>query len=412
MIDLGMFQGPQDIDELNYRQLGVDCRSLSGVILTHAHLDHCGRLPILESHGFGRDIYMTAPTADLTELSLFDSAKISVEDHPKRMLYTKDQVSAVIKRFRIIPYHKECIIDDFRVVFRDAGHIMGSASIEVDVDGKKIVFSGDIGNSPEDITRPTETFESADIVVMESTYGDRSHPVGNPTEIISAEIDSVVANGGTLLIPAFSLERTQELLHIIHHLQPNIPVYLDSPMAERATVIYEKYKDLMNAEILSDFKVLDPFVFPSLHMVENRQDSGVALRSPGPKVIIAGSGMMTGGRVLGHAQVLLPMESTRLLIVGYQGEGTLGRALLDGAKDVRIDGEEVRVAAHISETQLMSSHADQPKLLKWLGSIRGVKKVFITHGEDGPRKVLAGKISSHLHISDIVLPKLDEEIIF
>ena len=366
---------------------------------------------MLEKFGFTRDIFMTAPTADLAELSLLDSAKISHEDHHKHILFDTDDVGALIKRFREVPYDKEFSIGEFSIIFRDAGHIMGSASVEVQVDGKHIVFSGDLGNSPEDITRPTELIQRADYVVMESTYGDRLHPAGDPSEVIRREIEAVVASGGTLLIPAFSLERTQELLHIIDHINPTIPVYLDSPMAQRATVIYEKYKDLMNKEITEHYKKDNPFSFPMLHMVANRQESGDILRADGAKVIIAGSGMMTGGRILGHAQVLLPVESTRLLIVGYQGEGTLGRALLNGDKEVYIDGEPVRVAAHISETQVMSSHADQGQLLSWLKNIKDVKKVFLTHGENGPRTALAEKIQKEIGISDITLPMLNQEVV-
>lgn len=410
LVDMGLFQGPADVDALNFRPFEASIKSIDGVILTHAHLDHCGRLPMLEKLGYSRDIYMTAPTADLTELSLLDSAKISHEDHHKHILFDTEDVGALIKRFREIPYHKEFYIGEFAVTFRDAGHIMGSASVEVRIDGKLIVFSGDLGNTPEDITRPTEQIASADYVIMESTYGDRLHPTGNPSDVIRAEIDAVVESGGTLLIPAFSLERTQELLHIIDHINPNIPVYLDSPMAQRATVIYEKYKDLMNKEITEHYKKDNPFTFPMLHLIANRQESGDILRADGAKVIIAGSGMMTGGRILGHAQVLLPIESTRLLIVGYQGEGTLGRALLNGATEVHIDGENVRVAAHISETQVMSSHADQGQLLLWLKHIKGVKKVFLTHGEDGPRIALAEKIQQNIGITDVVLPMLNQEI--
>ena len=410
LIDLGLFQGPHEIDALNYRPFEVNCASLAGVILTHAHLDHCGRLPILINHGFTGKIYMTAPTADLTELSLLDSAKINEEDHPDTMLYDKEQVYRLIRQFEQVEYHTPFYIGSFTILFRDAGHIMGSASIGITVDGKHIVFSGDLGNSPEDITMPTETIRSADVVIMESTYGDRNHPQGKPSDSLRTEIAAVMESGGTVLIPAFSLERTQELLHLIYHIHPTIPVYLDSPMAQKATVIYEKYKHLMNPEILADFKIHDPFIFPALQLIESRRDSGNMLRSDGPKVIIAGSGMMTGGRVLGHAQVLLPRESTRLLIVGYQGEGTLGRALLEGQKEIRIYGEDVRVAAHISETQTMSSHADQRQLMHWLSAMDGVQKVILTHGENGPRGVFAEKIKTELHMTDVNMPLLNEEI--
>jgi metallo-beta-lactamase family protein len=365
---------------------------------------------MLEKLGFRGDVYMTEPTADLTELSLLDTAKIAHEDHPERALFDSRDVTALLKRFRTFPYHQQFNIQGFAITFIDAGHIMGSASVQVEVDGKIFAFSGDLGNTPEDITMPTEYFEKADYVVMESTYGDRVHPPGQPEDIIAEEIHQVKSTGGALLIPAFSLERTQELLHILHHMNPDVPVYLDSPMAQRATAIYERYKSYMNEEMSKDFQTAHPFIFPTLHMVANRTESGEAMRSDGPKVIIAGSGMMTGGRILGHAQVMLPMDTTVLLFVGYQGPRTLGRALLSGDKQVYIGGESVHVAARIAELQTMSSHADQPKLLQWLKVIKGVDHVFLTHGDDEPRAALKEKIQKELGIAKVSLPHHNEEI--
>ncbi len=410
LIDLGSFQGASHIEELNFRPFEADCSSLLGVVLTHAHLDHCGRLPILVQKGFTGLVYLTAPTADLTELSLLDSAKIHLEDHENISLFNKVHVSELVERFHIVNYHQEFSIGPFHIVFRDAGHIIGSAIVEITVDGKHIVFSGDLGNSPEDLTLPTEKISSADVVIMESTYGDRNHPDGNPSDILREEIDAISKTSGTLLIPAFSLERTQELLHLLYHIHPTLPVYMDSPMGQKATEIYQKYKSLMNSEIQSDFKGHNPFLFPALRITHNRRDSMDALYAPGPKVIIAGSGMMTGGRILMHAQYFLPEKSTRLLIVGYQGEGTLGRLLLEGEKNVVISGKRVHVEAEIHETQTMSSHADQQTLFRWLKEIKGVKKVILTHGENEPRSVLAQKITSELHIENIAKPLLNEEL--
>lgn len=410
LIDLGSFQGPPEIEELNFNPLQIEYPALLGVILSHAHLDHCGRLPLLVQHGFTGNIYMTSPTRDLTELSLLDSAKIHRMDNVQKILFNKVHVSQVVEKMLTVPYHREFEIGPFRILFRDAGHIIGSASVEIVVDGKKVVFSGDLGNSPEDITMPTETIDSADVVVMESTYGDRNHPPGDPADVLREEIAEVSKNTGVLLIPAFSLERTQELLHMLHHIHPSMPVYLDSPMGQKATLIYEKYKPLMNAEIRADFKGNNPFVFPFLRASHSRRDSMDALHAPGPKVVIAGSGMMTGGRVMSHAAELLPLKSTRLLIVGYQGEGTLGREILQGAKDVKIAGKPVHIEANIRDTQTMSSHADQSQLLSWLQAISGVKKLFLTHGEDGPRAALKDKIISTIGISDIALPILNEEL--
>ena len=329
---------------------------------------------------------MTPPTRDLTEISLYDSAKIAKEaNHP--ILYDHNLAVETVMKFETVDYRIPRQIGNFIVTFRDAGHILGSASLEI-VDNspnseiKKIVFSGDLGNSPEDLEQATELIDNADAVVMESTYGDRLHPKENPVDLVQSEINAIETSGGTLLIPTFSLDRTQELLHIIMHLKKNIKVksetsiYMDSPMAEKATRVYVNYPKDFNQEIQSDLKIGDVFNFPGLKVIGRGGESEVLHNIPGPKVIIAGSGMMTGGRIRAHAAFYLPMESTRLLIVGYQGVKTLGRELLSGNKNVYIDGVSVNVKASINETQAMSSHADQAQLMNWLGHIKGVKKVF------------------------------------
>ncbi len=416
LIDLGMFQGPSEIDDLNFITPELDGKSLSAAILTHAHLDHCGRLPLISQLGFKGKVYMTQPTIELTRLSLLDSAKISKENHPEKPLYTISEVEDLCSQFSPIDYNLTFQVGGFTISFRDAGHIIGSATIEVVTDSQKIVFSGDLGNSPEDLTKPTQQISSADFVVMESTYGDRLHPHENAQDTIRSEITTIESTGGTLLIPAFSLERTQELLHIISHLKhtgaikPETAVYLDSPMAEKATNIYIKYSSYLNDEIKAHFKSSDPFSFPGLQVIEDRRDSGALNDIGGPKVIIAGGGMMTGGRIVNHAKYYLPIASTRLLIVGYQGEGTLGRQLLDGQKRVVADGQEILVNAHVSETRAMSSHADQNQLLSWLQNISGVKRVVLTHGEEAPRLVLKDKISSQLGISDISTPHQNDQL--
>mgnify|MGYP001588648671 CR=1 FL=1 len=289
--------------------------------------------------------------------------------------------------------------------------------MEIIVDGQKIVFSGDLGNTPEPLAKPTEKINQADIVVMESTYGDRMHPEGVASDIVCDEINMIENNQGTLLIPAFSLERTQEILHIISHLKSQnrvkreTAVFLDSPMAEKATEIYEKYVSFMNDEIKADFSRANPFDFPGLRVTKDRKESLKIAKLNAAKVIIAGGGMMTGGRIVSHARQFLGKSSTRLLIVGYQGEGTLGRKLLERQPVVRIGQQQIQVTAHITDIQTMSSHADQGQLMNWLTSITGLKKVILTHGEDGPRKVLADKIRDNLGLSDIILPSLNQEVV-
>lgn len=420
LIDMGMFQGVSAETAWNFKPLEFDPKNLVGVILTHAHLDHSGRLPLLTMNGFRGQVWMTPPTYDLIELSLYDTAKIAA-DNPSQALFAEGDVRNFLRQARTVPYHQEFTVGDFKVFFRDAGHLLGSTSVEIiDTSAtgelKKIVFSGDLGNTPQLIIRPTEKIASADVVVMESTYGDKSHPDQNPLDVLASEINTVEHTGGTLLIPAFALERTQDILVLIRQLRADgridhrTPFFLDSPMAIKATAFYRLYPDLFNKEALEKFKHEDIFNFEALEVVEDFRFSKKIKKFKGAKVIIAGSGMMTGGRILSHAKEFLPQKNTRLLLVGYQGEETLGREILEGAHSVQIDKLTVKIRAHINETQSLSSHADQPRLLNWLGNIRGVKKVFLTHGDEIPRQVLGEKIKSEIDISQIHLPKMNEEV--
>lgn len=422
LIDLGMFQGPAEIDKLNYLPYDYDVSTLTGAILTHAHLDHCGRLPILMSKGFKGSIYMTPPTRDLAELSLMDSAKIAKEDKSK-VLYNTSDVLNLVKQFVTVDYHKEIHIGDFIVTFYDAGHILGSASLEIidktpSSDIRKVIFSADIGNYPAYLEDATEFIKSGDAVVIETTYGDRQHPVESPIDALQAEINAVEVNGGTLLIPSFSLDRAQELLHMIMHMkkegkiQKETPVILDSPMAEKATKIYVDYPKYFNPHIEAEYKLGEMFDFPGLEVTKDwRQSLAIHARTEA-KVIIAGAGMMTGGRIVGHAQYYLPMASTRLMIVGYQGEGSLGRELLNGKTEVVIKGQKVLVNASVHDTQGLSSHADQGQLMEWLKAIIGVKKLILTYGDDHSRIGFKEKVKSELGITDITLPKLGDKVIF
>lgn len=420
LIDLGMFQGPAEIEKLNYEPFGFDVSKLSGAILTHAHLDHCGRLPILMKLGFRGNIYMTPPTADLTELSLYDSAKIAKEDKTQ-VLYNSLDVSNLLRQFVTMDYHQEIHIGDFTVTFYDAGHILGSASLEIidknpSSDIRKIIFSADIGNFPAYLGEHTEFIKSADAVVTETTYGDRLHNDESPIDALQSEINAIEISGGTLLIPSFSLDRAQELLHMIMHLKKEgkvlteTPVILDSPMAEKATKIYVDYPKYFNDHIETEYKRGELFDFAGLEVTKDWRQSQAIHARPVPKVIIAGSGMMTGGRIVGHAAHYLPIPSTRLMIVGYQGEGTLGRDLLEGKKDVFIKDTRIEVKASVHDTQGMSSHADQGQLLEWLKAIQGVKKIFLTHGDEHSRVGFKEKVNKDLGITDITLPKLGDEI--
>ncbi len=414
MVDLGMFQGPFHIENLNRAPLDVSIPDIEGVVLTHAHLDHCGRLPLLAQLGYTGKIYMTKPTRELIEIVLLDAAKISHSQNDEP-LYTEEDVQRVLDMSSVVDYHTPFEIGGYGISMYDAGHILGSASVLIN-GAQKMIFSGDLGNSPEELLHATERIAAADVVVMESTYGDRTHHVEDTDTMLQNEINSVERNGGVLLIPAFSMERTQEILHKIDHLKREnkvlaaTPVYLDSPMAIKTTSVYKEFKNLYSPELTNHVKKDDPFDFPGLSLVESVDESKAILGVYGAKVIIAGSGMMSGGRIMYHALEYLSYRSSRLFIVGYQGEGTLGRDILDGARVVTIKGRKVQVNATVTHSSGMSAHADQPKLLSWFNSIQGVKRLVLTHGEDGPRTHLKQKINEAQADLTIDTPHLNETI--
>ncbi len=425
LVDLGLFQGVEEPKTFNNETLYFKAHDLTGVVLTHAHLDHCGRLPLLVQAGYTGPIYMTEATRQLVDLSLFDSAKVMAEGEQRRggrkALFSEEEVEKLLLLCRVVHYDKPLTIGNFEITLRDAGHILGSASAEVTdkregFGPKRIVFSGDLGNTPQDLIRPTEPIAEAELVVMESTYGDRTHGGEDAVKVLTEEINAVEASGGTLLIPAFSLERTQEILHKIDHLKKNklvrdeTLVFLDSPMSIKATMIFKHFPELYNDELSGHAKTDDPFDFPGLVLVEKGAESAKIHEIERAKVIIAGSGMMAGGRILHHAIEFLPLATTRLLQVGFQAVGTIGRRILDGEKKVRIYDAEVEVAANIRNVTSMSAHADQPRLMHWLSQIKGVKRVFLTHGEELPRLVLAEKIKNDLGITDVVLPKMNQAV--
>lgn len=420
LIDLGMFQGLPEIEKLNYLPFDYNCAQLDGAILTHAHLDHCGRLPILLPKGFKGKIHMTGPTRDLTEISLLDSAKIAIQDN-KKILYDRDLAYKTIDRFVVQNYREDFPVGDFKVRMRDAGHILGSTFLEIEdmrcsSEIRKIIFSGDLGNYPEDLVKTTEFADEADAVVMESTYGDRLHPEEDSSKMLQDEINAVESSGGTLLIPTFALERTQELLHLIMHLKKDgkvraeTPIILDSPMADKATEVYMDYPELFNVHIEEDLASGGMFNFEGLEVIIKRSQSRALYKRNEAKVILAGSGMMAGGRIVGHAAQYLSKKENRLFIVGYQGEGTLGRELMEGKKEVVIEGKNIVVKSSVTATHAMSSHADQQQLLDWFTHIKGVKKLFLTHGEDASRLAFSKRVTEECGLHDIHLPILNQTI--
>ncbi len=413
LVDLGIFQGIDDKQNINFSSLLFDAEKLQMVLLTHAHLDHCGRLPLLVKEGFMGTIYATEPTKMITEISLFDSLKVTQEEG-KEPLYTKEEVEKTCSQIKVVSYDVPFMVDEWKIIFRNAGHILGAASIEISQPSlglQTIVFSGDLGDSPEDLIQPIKYIDKAKIVVMEATYGSSIHPQEDVLGILQQEINIIEKTNGVLLIPAFSIERTQQILHKIDFLKgknkikKDLPVFLDSPMAIKVTEVFKRYPNFYNAKLFLD---ADPFNFPNLIRTKTVEESKNILQSSNPKIIIAGSGMMVGGRILYHLKNYLSLPLTRLLIVGYQAPGTLGRKIEDGVKKITIFGQKVEIKAVINKIESLSSHADQLHLLRWLKHIKDVEKVFLVHGENEQRTTLKEKIKKELGLENIFLPIRNE----
>lgn len=412
LVDCGMFQGNQFSEEKNQDPLLFNPAELSGVIVTHAHLDHVGRLPLLVKNGYEGKFYATAPTIELTELILDDALQIMLYNQRhfgKSVLYDSTDIASVMGRFKPVDYHEKfSLAPDVNFTFYDAGHIFGSAFVEVEADGKRVVFSGDIGNVNVPILRDTETLPGdVDVLVCESTYGDRLHEsMFRRQEILENLILSAIGRGGTLMIPSFSLERTQELIYDLNdlvarqHRLPHVPIFLDSPLAIKATKTYLKYPQYYDQEAARLLKSGDElFQFPGLVMTETKEESKKINQMPGIKIIIAGAGMMNGGRIVHHAMRYLSDERNTLLIVGYQAQDTLGRKILNGQSPVEIMGEQIPVRCHVKAVGALSAHGDQNKLLDWVGGGSSVpKKVLLTHGEPPAAEALAKRLTGDLNV--------------
>ncbi len=404
LVDCGMFQGGQFNEAKNKEPLPFDPAELSAVFVTHAHLDHVGRLPLLIKNGYEGKIYATAPTIELLELILEDAFHIMQYNHKHNMgelLYDTTDIAAVMDRCKAVKYNEKFSpASDIDIILHDAGHIFGSAFVEVEAEGKRVVFSGDVGNANMPILKDTEELpKEIDVFVCESTYGNRLHEtVSKREEMLAGLISEAVTRGGTLMIPSFSLERTQELIYMLndlidrHRILPRVPIFLDSPLAIKALKTYLKYTEYYDEAAMKLYKAGDElFDFPGLVTTETVEESKKINNTPGPKIIIAGSGMMNGGRILHHALRYLSDPRSTLLIIGYQSEGTLGRKILDGHSPVNVMGEKVQVKCQVKAIGALSAHADQVKLLAWIDKAKP-KKVLLTHGELEVSQVLAGKI--------------------
>jgi metallo-beta-lactamase family protein len=389
-----MFQG-MDSHAKNFSSFGFDPKHIDFVLLTHSHLDHCGRLPKLYKEGFRGRVYSTAPTKELAELVLLDAARIAEEDQLDP-LYTEKDIYPLMDFFTILRYGEEKKINEsVRVVARDAGHILGSVIYEVWVkEGgreKKIVFSGDLGNSPAPIIRDPEVISGADALLIESTYGDRLHESRDDGKgILKKSIEDAVNRKGVLMIPILAIERSQEIIYELNAWAekkeiPSVPIFLDSPLAIKATAVYEKYYEFFDEEASNLVKKGDDlFDFDGLYFTRNIEESNRAIELNPPKVIMAGSGMFDGGRINGYLKKYLGGSDNRLLIVSYQPPESLGRRLMEGEKSIEIDGKKIEVRAEVSSILSFSSHADQVQLVSWAEKINSPKpkKIFIVHGEE------------------------------
>ncbi|MBN2551167.1 MAG: MBL fold metallo-hydrolase [Spirochaetales bacterium] len=428
LVDCGMYQ-ERRYRERNWAPFASDPQSLDAVLLTHAHLDHCGLLPKLVREGFGGPIYCTQATAEIARIVLLDSARIQEEDaaykrrrheregrkgpHPEQPLYEEKDAERTLPLFRPVGYATPtAVCDGLSASFHEAGHILGSTMIRLELDGSgaaagsregsSIVFSGDIGQWDKPIIEDPTVFAEADYVVMESTYGDRNHEdPGEIDQLLADAVNETHRAGGNLLIPSFALERTQEVLYHLNALLaadriPHLMVFVDSPMAISVTEVFKNHPELFD-EAMQDLVEAgqSPFSFTGLQMTRSVDQSKAINHIRGTSIIIAGSGMCTGGRIKHHLVHNIHRKASTVLFVGYQAEGTLGREILGGAREVRILGKRWRRRARIRSISGFSAHADQSALLRWLGGLkRPPRRLFITHGEPDAIEALSAKIET------------------
>lgn len=427
LLDCGLFQGRREEEDANRKPLPFDASRIDAVVLSHAHLDHSGRLPLLMAQGFEGAIYMTRPSCDLIDVLLKDAASLQerdVEWENKRRrragketiepLYRLDDVEEVLDHCQGIPYHHRThIVDGVDVNFVDAGHILGSAIVELFINErgveKKLVFSGDLGNSQAALLRDPDTVDTADVLLLESTYGNRDHRSMETTlQEFEDVIETASRNGGNILIPSFAVGRTQEIIFRLGELYQqgklrHMAIYLDSPMAIAVTEIYHRYQDIYNTEDKAAIdstasthptkqKSLHTFL-PVLRYSTSTEESMALNQVERGAIIIAGSGMCNGGRIRHHLKHNLWRQQSHVIFVGFQAIGTPGRALVDGARHFKIAGEEVVVRATIHTLGGFSAHAGQSQLVDWLRHFKGKKpRLFLVHGEDEAKNALAALV--------------------
>jgi metallo-beta-lactamase family protein len=418
LIDCGIEQGGDFVEKEMYGPFPYDVHAVDALVVTHAHLDHVGRIPKLVKDGFKGKIYMTPPTRDLAELIMRDSVNILRSEAERRQitpLYEEQDVDHAVAQIETLDYHTEReVAPGLSVYLRNTGHILGSASVRVtDADGTTLVLTGDIGNTPSPLLPDWEPVPDADALVMESVYGDRLHPPQKDrVNTLRDTLKRAIERGGTILIPAFSLERTQLMLYELSNLfqareLPQIPVYLDSPLAIHVTEIYEKwgptyFKQEAEDEIKREGSI---FEFPFLKQTLDPKDSMAIGKEGNPKIIIAGAGMSHGGRIGRWEAEYLPHPSTTLIIVGYQAPGTPGRRMMQGASSVRLGGNEIQIRAKVENLEGWSAHADRDELLRFAEAAlkdKRPKAIFTAIGEPSAERFLAQRIHDYLGARAIV----------
>src|SRR5499427_1828574 len=434
LVDCGLFQGTNELKERNFKPLPVDPKTIDYAVLTHAHLDHTGWLPVLVRDGYHGPIFANPATIELTEILLKDSAHLQEEEAERaqrkkynhheeaRALYVPEDVDPVLKQLKPMPRSGGFNVSpEFHVESFDAGHILGSSSLELTIreGGKKIVavFSGDIGRYGQPILKePVTPSSNADVLICESTYGDREHQDGDPEGLLAQIVNRVAKRGGSLVIPAFAIGRTQTFMYYLRRLEdqqriPRIPVYVDSPMALSATDLYIKHKEDHDLEFVreegSDGKG-DPLNVHEFHLTRTAEESKAINNVKIPCIIISASGMVSGGRVLHHLVQRLPDAKNAVILAGFQAEGTRGRALQEGAKLLHLFGQAVPVDAEIITLGQFSAHAGKSELLRWLSGLQSApRKIWLTHGEPAAAQALQGAINQTFHWDVAVARYLD-----